>query len=133
MWTNRRQVIRSFVTGTTLFPALVSQLLAESEVGSSRKPQFQPRAKRVIFLFMSGGVSHVDTWDPKPLLARDHGKEVKLNHPEIENRPGYERIFLKRPDWEFKKHGQSGTEVSSLFPHMASCVDDLALIRSMHT
>lgn len=133
MWTNRRQVIRSFVTGTTLFPALVSQLLAESEGGSSRKPQFQPRAKRVIFLFMSGGVSHVDTWDPKPLLARDHGKEVKLNHPEIENRPGYERIFLKRPDWEFKKHGQSGTEVSSLFPHMASCVDDLALIRSMHT
>jgi hypothetical protein len=133
MWTNRRQAIRSFVTGTTLFPALVSQLLAESEGGSTRKPQFQAKAKKVIFLFMSGGVSHVDTWDPKPLLTRDHGKEVKLNHPEIQNRPGYERIFLKRPDWEFKKHGQCGTEVSSLFPHMASCVDDLALIRSMHT
>jgi hypothetical protein len=82
---------------------------------------------------MSGGVSHVDTWDPKPKLSTDHGKEVKLDHPEIENRPGYERIFLKRPGWSFKPHGQSGTEVSELFPHTASCVDDIALIRSMHS
>lgn len=133
MWTNRRQVLKSFVAGTSLFPALVSQLLAESSGVGPSLPHFPARAKRVIFMFMSGGVSHVDSWDPKPLLTRDHGKEVKLDHPEIENRPGYERIFLKRPDWEFKKHGQCGTEVSGLFPHTAKCVDDIALIRSMHT
>lgn len=133
MWTNRRQVLKSFVAGTSLFPALVSQLLAESSGVGASLPHFPARAKRVIFMFMSGGVSHVDSWDPKPLLTRDHGKEVKLDHPEIENRPGYERIFLKRPDWEFKKHGQCGTEVSGLFPHTAKCVDDIALIRSMHT
>ena len=70
----------------------------------------------MIFLFLTGGVSHVDTFDPKPKLAADVGKEVKLDHPEIQNRPGYERIFLKRPQWEFAKHGQSGTEVSDALP-----------------
>ena len=125
----RRQFLRSFVAGSTLFPGLVSQLLASS----ATRPHFTPKAKRVIFLFMSGGVSHVDTWDPKPKLSEHHGKEVKLDHPEIENRPGYERIFLKRPGWAFQKYGQCGTEVSELFPHMAQCVDDIALIRSMHT
>ena len=82
---------------------------------------------------MTGGVSHVDSFDPKPRLFSDHGKEIKAAHPEIKDRPGYERIFLKRPQWEFGAHGKSGTQVSSLFPHMAECVDDFALIRSMHT
>ena len=82
---------------------------------------------------MTGGVSHVDTFDPKPRLTADVGKEVKLDHPEIRNRPGYEQIFLKRPQWEFQPHGQCGTEVSALFPHVAGCVDDIAVIRSMHT
>ncbi len=129
MLTNRRHFLRSLVAGSALFPGLVSELLA----ASAGHPHFPAKAKRVIFLFMSGGVSHIDTWDPKPRLTADHGKEVKLNHPEIENRPGYERIFLKRPGWNFKKHGQCGTEVSELFPHMAQCVDDIALIRSMNT
>ena len=91
------------------------------------------KAKNVIFLFMTGGVSHVDTFDPKPKLTADVGKEVKVDHPEIQNRPGYERIFLKAPQWEFSAHGQCGTEVRTLFPHVANCVDDIALIRSMHT
>ena len=60
-------------------------------------------------------------------------KEIKLDHPEIENRPGYEKIYLKAPQWEFSPHGQCGTEVSTLFPYVAQCVDDIALIRSMHT
>jgi hypothetical protein len=128
---HRRAFLRSFAAGSSLFPGLVSDLLASSSGAPS--PHFKPKAKRVIFLFMSGGVSHVDTWDPKPKLSTDHGKEVKLDHPEIENRPGYERIFLKRPGWSFKPHGQSGTEVSELFPHTAACVDDIALIRSMHS
>ena len=68
---------------------------------------------------MSGGVSHVDSFDPKPRLFADHGKEVIFDHPETRNRPGYEKIFLKRPDWKFTPRGQSGIEVSDLFPHIA--------------
>jgi len=82
---------------------------------------------------MTGGVSHVDTFDPKPRLSEHVGKEVKLDHPEIKNRPGYERIFLKRPQWQFKPYAQCGTEVSSLFPNVGGCMDDIALIRSMNT
>lgn len=116
-------------------PGIVQQLLAEESGDplAPKSPHFAPKAKRVIFLFMTGGVSHVDTFDPKPLLTRDVGKEVKLDHPEIRDRPGYERIFLKRPQWQFHKHGECGTEVSELFPHVAGCMDDIALIRSMHT
>ncbi len=133
----RREVLRSFVAGSLLMPGILQQLLAD-EAGPSdplapRAPHFPTRAKNVIFLFMTGGVSHIDTFDPKPRLCADVGKELKVDHPEIRNRPGYERIFLKRPQWEFRQHGESGTEVSTLFPHIAGCVDDIALIRSMHT
>jgi hypothetical protein len=121
-----------------LLSGVLQQLIADeastnSDPLSPRVPHFPVQAKRVIFLFMTGGVSHVDTFDPKPALTRDHGQEIHADHPEIKDRPGYERIFLKRPQWEFAKHGQCGTEVSTLFPHVASCVDDIALIRSMHT
>ena len=135
----RRQILRSFVAGSLLMPGIVQSLLADDAKPASddplapRAPHFAPKAKNVIFLFMTGGVSHVDTFDPKPKLAADVGKEVKLDHPEIKNRPGYERIFLKKPQWEFAKHGQCGTEVSALFPNVAKCVDDMAVIRSMHT
>jgi len=136
----RRDFVRSFVAGSILMPGILQQLMAE-DAGSQepvdpllpKEPHFPAKAKNVIFLFMTGGVSHVDTFDPKPQLARDVGKEVKLDHPEIKDRPGYERIFLKAPQWEFEKHGQCGTEISSLFPHVAECVDDIALIRSMTT
>ncbi len=131
----RRRFLRSAVRGTLLFPGILHTMMAEGadDPLAPRKPHFAPKAKRVIFLFMTGGVSHVDTFDHKPALFRDVGKEVKLDHPEIRNRPGYERIFLKRPQWEFSRHGASGTEVSALFPHIATCVDRIALIRSMHT
>ncbi len=134
----RRAFLRSALAGTMLLPALVSELLAEDAARSSndplapRPPHFKARAKQVIFLFMSGGVSHVDSFDPKPKLLADHGKQVKLDHPETRNRPGYEKLFLKRPQWEFRRHGKCGTEVSTLFPHVAECVDDLAVIRSLH-
>ena len=118
-------------------PGIWQQLLAEENATADPlAPQLShalPRAKQVIFLFMTGGVSHVDTFDNKPRLSQDVGKEVKLDHPEIKDRPGYERIFLKRPQWEFRKYGESGMEVSDLFPHVGSCADDIALIRSMHT
>jgi hypothetical protein len=131
---SRRQFLRSAVAGSALFPGIIQQLMADDgDPMAVHAPHFPAKAKRVIFLFMTGGVSHIDTFDPKPALFRDHGMELKLDHPEIKNRPGYEHIYLKRPQWEFSAHGQSGTEVSTLFPHMAKCVDDIALIRSMHT
>lgn len=117
-----------------LLPGICEQLLADSgDPLAARQPHFPARAKNIIFLFMTGGVSHIDTFDPKPALTRDVGKEIKADHPEIKDRPGYEKIFLKSPQWEFSHYGQCGTEVSTLFPHVATCVDDIAVIRSMHT
>jgi hypothetical protein len=94
-----------------------------------RPPMFPARAKRVIFLFMHGGPSQVDTFDPKPLLTRDHGKPFPHAKPRVQF--AQTGNLLKSP-WEFKKYGQSGIEVSDLFPHVGSCVDDLCVIRSMH-
>ena len=127
---NRRHFLRSFVAGSALMPGLLKAMAADDPL-APKPSHFPARAKNVIFLFMTGGVSHVDTFDPKPKLKADVGKEVKLDHPEIKNRPGYERIFLKAPQWEFSAYGQCGTEVSTLFPHVGTCVDDIALIRSM--
>jgi hypothetical protein len=93
-----------------------------------RPPHFPAKVQRVIFLFMSGGPSHVDTFDPKPRLAADNGKPLPFEKPKLERtRTGN---LLGSP-WKFAKHGQSGTEVSELFPHVAGCVDDLCVIRSM--
>lgn len=125
------------VGGSLLYPSLVSELLAaESERApqradplAPRPPHFAPKAKRVIFLYMSGGVSHVDSWDHKPKLFADAGKTLSVD--EFQGRKGDFKMFAKRPQWEFARHGQCGTEVSSLFPHMAGCVDDLCVIRSM--
>ena len=132
---SRRSVLRSMIGGSMLFPGLMSQLLAEEATASPDDPlapkstHFPAKAKRIILLHMSGGVSHVDSWDPKPQLFADAGKTIPVN--EFQGRKGDFNMYLKRPQWEFKPHGQCGTEVSSLFPHMAECVDDLCVIRSM--
>lgn len=141
MWTSRpsrRRAIRSMVAGSPLMAGILQPLLVRGETTTvdalaPRSPHFTPKAKRVIFLFMTGGVSHVDTFDPKPRLTTDVGKEVKLDHPEIKDRPGYERIFLKKPQWTFRPDPVTGIEVSDLFPHVRGCMGDIALIRSMHT
>jgi hypothetical protein len=116
-------------------PGILSELLAADAADplAPKKPHFPAKAKSVIFLFMSGGVSHVDSFDPKPKLVADHGKSVALDHPETRDRPGYEKLFLKKPNWEFAPRGKSGIEVSALFPRLADRIDDVALIRSMHT
>jgi hypothetical protein len=133
---SRRNFLRSMVGGSVLFPGLLSQLLAEDAARSGspdplapHAPHFTPKAKRVIFLYMSGGVSHVDSWDYKPKLFADAGRSVSVD--EFQGRKGDFTMFAKRPQWEFARHGQCGTEVSTLFPHMAECVDDLCVIRSM--
>jgi hypothetical protein len=133
---SRRAVLRSMVGGSMLLPGIVSQLLADEGAPSRQsdplapKPaHFPPKAQRVIFLYMSGGVSHIDSWDPKPKLFADAGKTVSVN--EFQGRKGNFSMFLKRPQWEFAPHGECGTEVSSLFPQVAQCVDNLCVIRSM--
>ena len=90
------------------------------------KPHFTPKAKNVIFLFMPGGVSHMESFDPKPKLTELDGKPAKLENYVA----GPNRKWL-RPLWEFQQHGQSGAPVSELFPHTAKCVDDIAIVRSM--
>ncbi len=121
-----------------MFPGLVAELLAQDGGAAAAKdpllpraPHFAPKAKRVIFLYMSGGVSHVDSWDPKPRLFADAGKTVAVD--EFQGRKGDFKMFAKRPQWDFAPHGRCGTEVSALFPHMAGCVDDLCVIRSMRS
>jgi hypothetical protein len=94
-----------------------------------KPPHFAPRAKRVIFLFMHGGPSQVDTFDYKPLLKRDHGKPYPGEKPRIQSSKTFN--LLASP-WEFKQYGQSGIHVSDLFPHVGSVVDDLCIINSIH-
>ncbi|MFO0875773.1 MAG: DUF1501 domain-containing protein [Gemmataceae bacterium] len=132
---SRRGFVQSAVAGSLLWNGLVSELMADDAADplAPKKPHFPGKARAVIFLFMSGGVSHVDSFDPKPRLFADHGKQVTLDHPETRGRAGYEKLFLKKPDWKFAPRGKSGIEVSDLFPHLAQRADDLTLIRSMHT
>src|SRR5689334_9452986 len=93
-----------------------------------RSPMLPARAKRIIFLFMSGGPSHVDTFDPKPRLTAESGKPLPFAKPSLE-RTKTGNLFGS--PFKFSKHGQSGIEVSELFPNVAECVDDLCIIRSM--
>jgi hypothetical protein len=86
-----------------------------------RQPHFPARAKRVVFLFMNGGPSQVDSFDWKPELGKRHGEDL-----------GGGRKYFQSP-WEFSQHGKSGLPISSLFPHIAKHADDLCLINSMHT
>ncbi|MFN9370526.1 MAG: DUF1501 domain-containing protein [Planctomycetaceae bacterium] len=96
---------------------------------SPRQPHFAARAKRVIFLFMKGGPSHLDTFDPKPLLTRDHGKPCPIAKPRVQFAPTGN--LLKSP-WSFQQYGDSGNWVSELFPHLARKIDDLCLVQSVH-
>src|SRR5439155_5366561 len=89
---------------------------------AARKPHFAPRAKSVISLFMSGGVSHVDTFDPKPALARYAGQPL-TGKGEIVVRQGNPGPLMPSP-FTFHKYGQSGMDVSEIFPHIASHADE---------
>ena len=93
-----------------------------------KPPHFEPRAKRVIFLFMHGGPSQVDTFDYKPLLQRDHGKPLPFERPKVVSSETFN--LLKSP-WTFKQYGESGAWVSDLFPEFTKHVDDVCFINSM--
>jgi hypothetical protein len=125
----RRAMIRSLVGGSLLLPAVLSELLAADQPGdplAPKKPHFAARAKRVILLFSTGGVSHMDTFDPKPKLFAADGKTLGVGGGlSLEKRP------LLRPLWKFRPGGKCGTQVSDLFPHVRDRMDDVCLIRSM--
>jgi Protein of unknown function (DUF1501) len=130
----RREMLLRCANGFGL--AALTALLHDPAYGSAAaldplapKPtHFPAKAKSVIFLFMDGGPSQVDTFDPKPRLEKEHGRPIKMKvEPTQFNNVG---TVMACP-WKFKNYGQSGIPVSSLFPHVAECVDDLAVIRSM--
>ncbi|MGE0104274.1 MAG: DUF1501 domain-containing protein [Blastocatellales bacterium] len=98
-----------------------------------KAPHFKPKAKAVIFLFMVGGPSQMETFDPKPDLDRLHGQQLPPSFGEIKSQFVKPGTPLLGSAWKFKKYGQSGIEVSDLFPHIATCVDDMAVIRSCYT
>jgi hypothetical protein len=133
---SRRQMLRRFANGfgmVGLAGLLADDFLSSAFASSTnplslKTPHFRPKAKRIIFLFMSGGPSHVDTFDPKPRLAVDNGKPLPFEKPKLERTKTGN--ILQSP-WKFQKQGQAGTDVSELLPHIASCVDDLCVIRSM--
>jgi hypothetical protein len=102
-------------------------LAAEGAGRAAAGPHFAPRAKRVIFLFMNGGPSHVDTFDPKPALKTHEGQK-----PGGDLERKVKAGFVPSP-FAFQAHGRSGVVMSELFPHLAKCADDLCVIRSMHT
>ena len=95
-----------------------------------RAPHFAPKAKAVIFLFMYGGPSHIDTFDYKPKLYELDGRTINVQTFGRGGRRNQGRVV--GPKWYFKQYGQSGKWVSSLFPHLATCVDDIAFIHSMY-
>jgi hypothetical protein len=96
-----------------------------------KAPHFKPKATRVIFLFMNGGPSHVDTFDPKPALAKYHGQRPAVLNTINTMRQG-SRALMQSP-FKFQPCGQSGIEVSEIYPELAKCMDDVCVIRSMHT
>ena len=133
---SRREMLRR--TGMGIGGVALAALLQEETRGAvpaasvnplaPKPPPFAGKAKRVIHLFMNGGPSHVDTFDPKPKLDEYHGKELPIPNLRTERKTG---AAFKSP-YSFKKYGQSGIEVSEIFPHVAACADDLCVIRSMH-
>jgi hypothetical protein len=118
----------AFATRTSAAPAQALNPMA------AKPPHFAPRAKRVIYLFMAGAPSHLDLFDYKPQLAKYEGKPIP---PEIIR--GQRYAFIRQdaaalgPQFKFAKHGQCGAEVSEALPHLAKVVDDICIVKSMHT
>ena len=133
---NRRDCLRTFGTGfgMTAFASLAGAATVAAPVMNMnplapRPPHFPARAKHVIFLFLNGGPSQVDTFDPKPMLAKYSGKPMPAGNLKTERKTGN---LLKSP-FEFHRYGQSGIEVSEIFPKLGAHMDDCCVIRSMYT
>jgi Protein of unknown function (DUF1501) len=149
---------RSFLAQSSLglFGVALSAMLERDSTASDAvwappdgRPHFAPKAKSVIWLFMNGGMSHLESFDPKPMLNRYAGRSISetpyagVLDPELLNRNnrvvvindanGQQRSLVYPLQVGYRKHGQSGIEVSDWFPHVAGCIDDIAVVRSMWT
>jgi hypothetical protein len=132
----RRRFLYNSLTGVgaiALTDLLSRDLSAASSPLAPRSPHHEPKVKSCIFLTMLGGVSQMDTFDPKPALEKfdntvmDWSKEKITDQPNLFAKP---RLILKSP-YKFQRYGETGMTVSELFPHIATCVDDLAFVRSI--
>ena len=135
---NRREALCRMGGGFGMlsFASMVGESIAKADtladsqgVPSARIPNFKPKAKHVIFLFMNGGISQVDSFDPKPMLDKYHGQPIPGDTLAHERKTGN----LMRSPFSFKKYGQSGIEMSEIFPNLGECADDMCMIRSMYT
>ena len=129
--TSRREFLKKSAMGfgtMALSGVMQKDLLGANSPLYPKTPDFAPRARSVIFLYMDGGVSQVDSFDPKPQLAKENGQPPKFKvDATVFNNNGN---ILKSP-WDFKHYGKSGLPISDLFPHIGSCADDLCILRSM--
>jgi hypothetical protein len=121
---SRRQFLRQSANGFGLLA--FSGLFANA----SPSPKRRAKAKNVIFCFMDGGPSHVDTFDPKPMLAKHQGEKIGQGAVSKRSQSTANRVWMGSP-WEFRSRGQSGLPVSDLFPHLAGVADKLCVVRSM--
>lgn len=128
---SRRQILKASAIGfgNLALASLLGEEAAGSDPLSQTPTHFPGRAKRVIFLFMKGGPSHLDSFDYKPQLQKDNGKPLPFDKPRVQF--AATGNLLASP-WKFRKRGQSGIEVSDLFPNIAECIDDLCLLNSVH-
>ena len=127
----RREALRMIGGGFGMmaFAGMLNQSLAQAQSLGVAKLDYPQRAKRVIFLFMNGGMSHVDTFDPKPMLEKYDGQPLPGEAIKTERKTG---ALMKSP-FTFKKYGECGMEISELWPHLGDCADDIAWIRSVYT
>ena len=131
--TSRREFLHraSGGFGAVALSGLWNNLQAQShDPLSARQGHHAPKADRVIFLYSTGGVSHIDTFNHRPQLTVDHGKSITASR--WLNKSGEFKRYLIKPRWSFKRHGNSGTWVSDLFPHLGSMIDDVCVLNAMH-
>src|SRR3982074_2835146 len=134
----RRDVLKGAAHG---FGALALQHMLANEASAKtainplapKKPLFEAKAKSVIFLFMVGAPSHIDTFDPKPALKKYQGQKLPDSYGKVISQFTAGDTPLLASPWQFKQYGNSGLPVSSLYPHLSQCVDDICFVRSFYT
>ena len=125
----RREWLSTASNGFGLL-TLASLLAEEGSANPSARLSGPAKAKNVILFFMDGGPSHVDTFDPKPALAKHQGEAIGESAVSVKAQATPDRVWLRSP-WEFKQRGESGLWVSDLLPHAAEIADELCVVRSM--
>ena len=126
---NRRQFLKNASGGfaMTAFTGMCGNLQAQpADPLASRSAHFPAAADRVIFIYSTGGVSHIDTFDHKPQLAKDHGKSIIASR--WLNKPGEFKRYLIKSRWNFRQFGENGIWVSALFPHIGEVIDDICVL-----